>query len=457
MKTQRCTRHFPRFAALAVGALSVSLSSTAYGANIVVNTLADGSVAGACTLRDAVTAANTDAAVNACAAGSGADTITFNLSGTITLGSTLPAIVSPITVNGGNSITITAGNTVQEMVLVNIGATLQLQNLTMSNSPNWAIGNMGTLTIDNSTISGNGETQGSAINNQGTLTVSASTFANNTATTSDTGGVGAAIYNNGTVSISNSTFSNNRADDLGGAVFNGQQATIVNSTFSNNAAAQGGGIANYPGATLNLGNTILANNSGADCFNNGGTINASGVNLVGDGSCSIAGALSGNAMLAPLANNGGPTMTMALLPGSPAIDTADDNICAAAPVNNLDQRGEPRSIDGKCDIGAFEFGPDFQMAAIPSSGVVLRNVIGGFLLQLKSENGFNGPVTLSCSGGPAGSKCVDLPQTLNVNGTAYAASGILFDKDTPPGTYNVSYTGVSGSLSYSISVSFTLK
>jgi len=71
---------------------------------IIVNTTADPGSAGVCALRDAITAANTQVAVNGCAAGTGTDTITFSVSGTITLSSALPAIGSPT----GSSLTIDA-------------------------------------------------------------------------------------------------------------------------------------------------------------------------------------------------------------------------------------------------------------------------------------------------------------------------------------------------------------
>ena len=65
-------------------------------------------------------------------------------------------------------------------------------------------------------------------------------------------------------------------------------------------------------------------------------------------------------LLSPLQNNGGPSETMALGPGSAAIDAADDATCAAPPVNNLDQRGVTRPQGLHCDIGAVEqFCPNF--------------------------------------------------------------------------------------------------
>ena len=74
-------------AALLLWAMSLGLTTTAQANNIVVNSLADASVTGACTLRDAIAAAETDSPVNGCAAGSGADTIGFSVSGVITLAS----------------------------------------------------------------------------------------------------------------------------------------------------------------------------------------------------------------------------------------------------------------------------------------------------------------------------------------------------------------------------------
>src|SRR5262249_50093320 len=108
-------------------------------------------------------------------------------------------------------------------------------------------------------------------------------------------------------------------------------------------------------ATLNFANTILANSSAADCDNNSGTIGMNISNLVEDGSCSPA--LSGDPGLDSLDDNGGPTQTVALLPGSAAIDAGDDTTCGTAPVNNSDQRGTTRPIGAHCDIGSYEYTP----------------------------------------------------------------------------------------------------
>jgi CSLREA domain-containing protein len=219
----------------------------------------------------------------------------------------------------------------------------------------------GTVTITNSTFSNNYSSRspysnglgGGILNSDGTLTIMNSTFSNNTAV------YGVGIYNSGIASISNSTFTNNEAyfsgiDSHGGGIYNSGVLTITNDTFSGNSATSGGGI--YHGyGTLNIINTIIANSSGGDCINLR-TIGTNIHNLVEDGSCSPY--LSGDPNLGPLADNGGLTQTMALLPGSRAFNTGDDATCAAAPINNLDQRGTARPQGADCDIGAYEMEVD---------------------------------------------------------------------------------------------------
>ncbi len=110
--------------------------------------------------------------------------------------------------------------------------------------------------------------------------------------------------------------------------------SLTNCTVSGNTAYDiGGGLANYD--TLSLTNTIVAGNNGGDVVDSGGSQTGSN-NLIG-----------GNLLLSPLGDYGGPTATMALLPGSPAIGGGTST---GAP--SLDQRGQPRS--GHVDIGAFQ-------------------------------------------------------------------------------------------------------
>jgi hypothetical protein len=75
--------------------------------------------------------------------------------------------------------------------------------------------------------------------------------------------------------------------------------------------------------------------------------------------------------LGPLVNNGGPTLTMALLPGSPAIDVGDTSLAPAT-----DQRGFPRPAGLAADIGAFEYGSVMPSLAVSRSGATGLDIVG---------------------------------------------------------------------------------
>lgn len=108
---------------------------------------------------------------------------------------------------------------------------------------------------------------------------------------------------------------------------------------------------------------------------------------------------------------------------------------------------------------AYVFLPSapFTITPTPSKETIYRGVLGGFLLTLKSLTGFKGEVTLSCSGGPPGSYCANLPKAVYLNGTAYALSGIFFPKNSAPATYTITFTGMSGSLRSQATATFTVK
>lgn len=219
-----------------------------------------------------------------------------------------------------------------------------------SGSASGAIQNDGTLAIIDSTITGNTSGgEGGAIRSNDTLIVSGSTFSGNTA------GTYAAILAYGTLSMSNSTISGNTATEDASGLKNGVDATLTNVTITGNSSPAGGAFVNdifEPGHLAELTNVIIDGNSPADCANFS-PITAGGYNLDSDGTCDFAG--PGNQTVAdprlgPLADNGGPTQTHRLLPGSPAIDAGDDVRCPAA-----DQRGVARPQGDGCDIGAVEF------------------------------------------------------------------------------------------------------
>jgi hypothetical protein len=101
----------------------------------------------------------------------------------------------------------------------------------------------------------------------------------------------------------------------------------------------------------------------------------------------------------------------------------------------------------------------FTLTVEPSSETIRRGVLGVFLLEVKSVNGFSGNVSISCSGGPPDSVCKDLPQTVKVtaNGTALALAGILFQPQCEPDTYTITFAGVSSTDVSTATATFTVK
>jgi predicted outer membrane repeat protein len=222
----------------------------------------------------------------------------------------------------------------------------------------------GTVDVVNTTFSDNSARNGSGgaiyAESDSTLTIAGSTFSGNT-----TRGSGGAIHQDlGTLFIVNSTFSTNSAL-IGGAIhLYLVTGNISSSTISRNTAQgdffSGGGIMLDPSPNLFLRNTIIAGNSDSGSPDVSGSLISQGHNLIGDGTggsgfdpTDLVGTSSNpiDPKLGPLQDNGGPTQTMALLPGSPAID-AGDNTNAT----EFDQRGPgfPRIVNGIIDIGAFE-------------------------------------------------------------------------------------------------------
>jgi hypothetical protein len=228
--------------------------------------------------------------------------------------------------------------------------------------------NTGVLTITGSTISdnrtgfpGHNGGSGGGIVNYGTMTIQDSTISGNTATGGDFEGYGGGIYGNNNT-ITNSTISENNAVRGGGVAGGGN---IAHTTFSNNSASVAGGTL-YLTGSLELGNTILkAGASGVNIFNNGGSLITHGYNVCSDNG---GGFLNGpgdqintDPMLGPLQNNGGPTFTHELLTDSPAIDAGDPNF---TPPPYYDQRGPVfwRLRNGRIDVGSFEV----QVGTTPS-------------------------------------------------------------------------------------------
>ena len=102
---------------------------------------------------------------------------------------------------------------------------------------------------------------------------------------------------------------------------------------------------------------------------------------------------------------------------------------------------------------------EFNLIATPNSETIHRGVLAAFLLQAQSVNGFSGSVKITCSGAPSPSVCGTLPQTLKLqpNKTVLAISGILFPKNTAPGTYTLTFTGTSGSITATATAQFKVQ
>ncbi len=389
------------------------LASPAGAVTYTVTTASDTVAAnGACSLREAILAANNTPANGDCGGGSnGNDTIVFSFTGptTITLGSSLPPIVSgqgTLTIDGGGNVTISGNNSVRVMV-VNSGADLTLRNLTIERgnaSPGGGALNDGTLRIENSTFRQNTASLfGGGVRNNGTLTITNSIFSENTA-----GAVGGGAENHGTLTITGSTFAGNSASDFGGGVANGGTLTITGSTFSGNSAGfDGGGVRNRSGtltianstfsgngagrdgggvwsgrlnpfssptvAVYNstfsenqaggsggglrivegdatLKNTIMANSTGGgDCV---GTLTGSNLNNLiedtGANACGLTDGVDGNIIGQDpqLDPLFGSPAYFPLRLGSPARDAGDPTTCQDPPVNNRSQNGIPRPQDG---------------------------------------------------------------------------------------------------------------
>ncbi len=197
------------------------------------------------------------------------------------------------------------------------------------------LSNTDMLTLTGCTITGNSASDGAGMYNGGKATVTNCTISANS------GSMGAGLENIGTATVTGCTISGNTSSDSGGGVYNKARGAL-----------------DY--GILNLADTIVAGNSGGDVDTISGSVSGS-FDLIGTGgSGGIQGGEDGNIVLtslsglglAPLGYYGGPTETMALLPGSPAID-AGDNALVPSGVTT-DQRGYTRIADGTVDIGAFE-------------------------------------------------------------------------------------------------------
>jgi hypothetical protein len=335
------------------------IPSSSRAATINVTSTAD---SGAGSLRDAIAAA------------SSGDTVNISVTGTIILTGGPLTITKSLTISGpGASDLAVSGNKTSQVFVVNSGATVTISGLTIENgvatsgAGGGGISNSGMLTVTNSAVTGNTTDMfGGGIKNFGTLTLNNSTVSGNSASCCFGGG----IYNGATLTVTNSTISGNSVQMFfGGAIYNTFLLSMTNGTVSGNTAGccHGGGIATT--GTVTVKNTILANSlASGNCYKGSGGVFASqGHNLSDDASCSVWLTDTGDANSTPagldpagLKDNGGGTQTIALVPGSAAVDTvpmSPINYCTLTDgITSIttDQRGVARPGGSACDIGAFE-------------------------------------------------------------------------------------------------------
>jgi len=206
------------------------------------------------------------------------------------------------------------------------------------------------------------EGNGGGIINDGDLTIADCSIRENVAF------LGGGISNIGTLTLTRSTVSGNSAS-RGGGIFNEGMATLTNSTISGNTDD---GISNdgtmmlisvtvdgyqtplfgiSSDGTLTVMNSLIVSDCQGDIVSGGYNIESEGDSCGFDQVTDLVGVAEQDLMLAPFADNGGPTETRALLPGSVAIDKIPAEDCEV----ETDQRGFPR--DSMCDVGAFEVQP----------------------------------------------------------------------------------------------------
>ena len=346
-------------------------------------------------------------------------TVTFACDGTITLASQLTIDTDTTLDATGRSITLSGGGTTR-VLLVQAGVKLTLKRLTISDGYVSMTGfgaglqNSGEATVSDCTFSNNavvnGPMFGGAINHEGTkLVVTGTTFMGNRAEAN--GGAlscGNPFFGNnpaiGNIAITNCTFYANGGN--GAAAFGqsiGSPVTFVNCTFASNSfrAIQVFSGGSLSPARVRVVNSIFSDTVGGD---NVQGIEDWGNNLSTDNSASLTNATSlknTDPLLGPLADNGGPTLTMGLLYGSPAMDAAYDS---AGP--GTDQRGVARPTRTHSDIGAFEgsISPN-QSGTVhfASTNFVVGESQGTALVQVERTGSSTGTagVTVSATAGTA--------------------------------------------------------
>ncbi|HKC05144.1 MAG TPA: choice-of-anchor Q domain-containing protein [Patescibacteria group bacterium] len=304
--------------------------------------------------------------------GNNADAVIQLISGT--------SLISNVTVQHGNTPFSSGGG-----IYVTDGATLTLDNAILKNNTAYYYGGgldvdgdatvTHTIITDNSALGDEGS-DGGGIDIDGSLTLAYSTVSNNHSI------LGGGIGNYGTMALTNVTITGNDATTTGGGLYNTDgDATIVNVTISGNTAG-GEGQELQLDQQVSLKNVILGPTASGDvCGGNIADIISNGHNISSDLSCGLSepsDRTNTDPLLGSLADNGGSVKTMALLTGSPAIDTGTNTGCP-----DLDARGITRPQHNVCDMGAYEFELDYGSPtgpnlALASNGGSIAGFSGNF-------------------------------------------------------------------------------
>lgn len=378
-------------------AASLAASSAAMAATINVNHFADefGENAAQCTLREAVQAANADAAFGGCTAGSGSDLILLpsgigvilaragrdedaNATGDLDITGTLE-----IRTALANNRAAISGSGLDRVFDVRPAALLQMSRITLANGDPTVFPNPrggGLLRLASAGLIGSelefrdgfADAGGAIAQSGGTLSLNQSLFHRNRSS-----GKGGAIEVSaaGDLTLRSSTLSENAAGSSGGAIaLTGADVVLLNNvTIADNVAATltngaAGGLYVESAAAVGAHNSVIAGNSArggvnANCF---GELDAVAYSLVEGASTSVGAAchigtatalVTGPALLLPLADYGGPTLSMHPSLDSPLRNAG--NTGAGVNCHSLDQRGETRT--GACDVGAIEFSQVFTV------------------------------------------------------------------------------------------------
>ena len=369
--------------------------------------------------------------------------ITFDADQSITLTSGELAIAQDLIIDGGSHKIIVDGNAASRVFNIT-GGGVAISNLTIQNGKTSQPVSLGITRLPPTSYA----YSGGGIFNAGALILSNSTLSGNSVPSIS--GAGGGVFNLGSLLVYNSTIYGNSAYAGGGIASAGNMSMVINTSLSGNSATGfGGGIYAMNGPAI-LENTLLADNTGSTDDNCSGTITEVGHNLDTGATCgfSVVNSSLSNVVdpkLDVLADNGGPTKTMALQSGSPAINAGDDTICIDVnTVNLLDQRGVSRPQGSHCDIGAYEYVTPPTVTinqASTQSDPTNASPINFTAVFSQPVTGFSGADVDLSAGSATGtlSAVVTDLSTLAPCAPALATSCIL-----PGTTFNVAVSGMTG-------------